>query len=238
MVQAIKKVLRASCLPALFSMLLTGCFERGSDGCTDTYVLVPFSEEYKAWFKQAGQNYTTMSVPVQTAAGLKETIALSKLDHHEGVLQPTKDCIHISGQTVGLGYNSSLYGLGLSLSLLQQTEGEKPVLRLNNYYQEGDDYLFSQTLVSLGGSTTYPLTLTRTRQGQPSENIQTNAFPELSVVDSVVVGSKIYRQVYKISNPYLKREGRDFFVTDFFIHKDYGLVQYAQQDGTVWQLQF
>jgi hypothetical protein len=239
MVQAIKKALLLTLCPVLFGISLTGCFDRGGDGCKETYITVLFSDEYKDWFKKAGINNTSVAVQVQTDSGLKETLSLSKLNHQEGILQPANNCNHIMGQTVGLGYNSALYGASISLKLLQQREGEKPVLHVYNYYQEGENYYMAQMLVSLGNTTQYPLILSKSinGQGQP-ETIQTNAFPELTMVDSVVVGNKVYRQVYKLSNPYLKLQGAAFVLTDFFIDKDYGLVQYAQKDGTTWQLQF
>ena len=86
-------------------------------------------------------------------------------------------------------------------------------------------------------ATQYPITFSRfSKSTSTSEEVPTNTFPAVSVVDSLPAGNRIYRQVYKITNPYLQKAGNAFSITDFYVDKTYGLVQYTQKDGTSWQI--
>lgn len=239
MVQAVKNILKKLLVPVGCCLLLTSCFGPDGDGCDEKYITIPLAAEYQNWFKSTPAGNTTTFISVQSTTGLKESLSVSKWSTYEGLYQAGGDCTHRSGQTIGLNYGSSVYGYGINIALVQQEDGEKPLLRIYNHLQTTKDSEVSQLVYHLGGTRTYPVTFTRYRYDQsPGESIATNAVPEVTVLDSLVVGNRTFRQVYKVSNPYLKQEGTSYSLTDFFIDKDYGLVQYGQKDGTLWQIQF
>ncbi|MBK0403216.1 hypothetical protein I5M27_09480 [Adhaeribacter sp. BT258] len=236
MVQAIKTTILKGGLPVMLCFLLTSCFER--DACEERYLLVPMHSSYAGWFSGTGADNTNTQKIARTNAGLQETLTLSKGNNQMPVLKQPDACTYVSGKTVNLGYYSSLYGNNIGVTLAQQKDGEVPVLRINVYAQSTGFQDHSEMFYDFSNAKQFPVTFSRfSKSTSTSEDILTNAFPEVTIVDSLVTGNSVYRQVYKISNPYLQKEGNAFSITDFYIDKTYGLVQYAQKDGTIWQIQ-
>lgn len=219
----------------MLCLLLTACFER--EGCKETYPLVPLHADYANWFGGiAADNMNTQKM-ARTNTGLQETLTMGKFNNQMPVLKQPDACTYVSGKTLGLGYYSSLYGNNITVLLAQQKDGEVPILRISAYSYSTNFQDHSEMFYDFSQAKQYPVTFSRfSKSTSTSEEIPTNTFPLVSVVDSLPAGNRVYRQVYQITNPYLQKEGNAFSITDFYVDKTYGLVQYTQQDGTSWQI--
>ncbi len=233
--KTIKPLFKTRSLIVLLSILFTAC---NNDRCEEEYVLIPLPEEYKNWFKDVDATGSSVYKKARASSGLEESIGFGRSNNTEIIKGPPyKPCYYPSGQVIGVGYRSSLYNNTIGISLVQQHEGEAPVLRLQVEERSTEIIDRINMQFRLKSFKLDPITVARYRFSQAStENIQTNDFPEVVTVDSVVVNGKVYNQVYKITNPYMQNNGTPFSLTEFYIDKNFGLIQYVQKDGVIWQI--
>jgi hypothetical protein len=192
--------------------------------CKEEYKNLNLPPSYLNWFENSGSGTYK---PVKSAKGLSESLYIEKhMGTSSSVNQPSDPCIIYNKQQNALYYNSDLYNFQFSFQIIQ--EQDNPYL-LCQIYDNNSHPGWVKMCYNLATEKSYPITV-QTRNSFDSVTSITG----LNILDSLVLPKKSYYNVYQITNGFFKDKANNFSITEFYLDKNEGLIQFSQKNGDVW----
>lgn len=200
------------------------------DPCNEKLIVYILDQNYKSHFSKC--NSSGYPAPMQSSSGLMDNFYEYTYINFENDTSYYQFCTKIKNEFVHLSYYAPVYNLPVTFELIQKKDGTYLIYYLNDYYKsKRKTYVCKWNLLT---KQTYPVLIRTT--SYPLQDSTTTVLPQLDTIGTYHTGIKAYNNVYRISNSLMPIYGNNFSIRELYFDKDYGLLQYTQNNGVVWIL--